>query len=135
MKLTSKLNVIKGFSLIELLITVAIIGILAGVAYPSYTSFIMRSDRAEAQRELLRLANLQEQLFVDTRSYGSDTTKIGLANPFITASGKYSITVTASSTTTFTLSAAAKGSQLKDTDCLSLTINEIGTKADSACWE
>ena len=53
-----------GFTLIELLITVAIIGILAGVAYPSYTDFIVRSNRTEAQRELLHLANLQEQIFV-----------------------------------------------------------------------
>lgn len=131
----NKQNKSYGFTLIELMITVAIIGILAAVAYPSYTNFIIRSDRSEAQRELLRLANLQEQLFVDTRSYGSDTTKIGLANPYITDSKKYSITVTASSASSFTLTAAAKGSQLKDTNCTGLTINEIGTKTPTACWE
>ena len=131
----NKLKKNYGFTLMELMITVAIIGILAGVAYPSYISFIIRSDRSEAQRELLRLANLQEQLFVDIRSYGSDTTKIGLANPYITESGKYSITVSASSPTSFTFTAAAKGSQLKDTDCKNLTINEIGIKTPTACWE
>jgi type IV pilus assembly protein PilE len=125
----------KGFTLIELMITVAIIGILAAVAYPSYTEFVQRSNRSEGLRELLRLANLQEQLFVDSRSYGSDTTKIGLANPFITESATYSITVTASSATSFTLTAAAKGSQLKDTGCTSLTINELGAKTPTTCWE
>ena len=74
----------------------------------------------------MRLANLQEQLFVDSRTYGSDTTKIGLANPYITNSQKYSITVTASDNTSFTLTAAAKGSQLKDDGCEALTINELG---------
>lgn len=56
-----------GFTLMELLITVAIIGILASVAYPSYTDFVVRSNRSEAQRELMRFANLQEQVFVDRR--------------------------------------------------------------------
>lgn len=124
-----------GFTLIELLITVAIIGVLASVAYPSYTDFITRSNRSEGQRELLRLANLQEQLFVDMRAYGSDTTKLGLANPFVTDSEKYNITVTASSASTFTLTAAAKGSQLNDTGCTNLTINELGTKGPAGCWE
>ena len=56
-----------GFTLIEVMITVAIIGILASVAYPSYVDFVTRSNRVEALQELTRFANLQEQYFIDHR--------------------------------------------------------------------
>jgi type IV pilus assembly protein PilE len=127
-----------GFTLIELLITVAIIGILAAVAYPSYTEFVSRSNRTEAQRELLRLANLQEQVFVDNRAYTQDMTGLGMtADPYVTETGHYSIDAIVNGTT-FVLTATAKGSQLTaDTDCTTLTINELGqTGGESAtCWE
>jgi len=129
---------IHGFTLIELLITVAIIGILASVAYPSYTDFIIRSDRSEAQRELMRLANLQEQVFVDTRAYTTDMNNLGMgADPYVTETGNYSIDATVAGAT-FVLTATAKGNQYtKDTDCTTLTINELGKKDGESdiCWE
>lgn len=126
-----------GLTLIELLITVAIIGILAAVAYPSYTDFVMRSNRSEAQRELLRYANLQEQVFVDTRSYASDMKGLGESTVTIkTDSKNYVIKVTAASTaTTFTLRAIAKQTQVNDTGCTNLRLDELGTKTPAACWE
>ncbi|MDX2367718.1 MAG: type IV pilin protein [Colwellia sp.] len=128
-----------GFSLIELLITVAIVGILAGVAYPSYTDFVTRSNRAEAQRELMRLANLQEQVFVDTRSYAANMTGLGFANAtYTTETGNYAITVSAQTATTFTLTATAKSSQAtNDSACSTITINDAGKQsgASSHCWE
>ena len=127
-----------GFTLIEMLITVSIIGILAAVVYPSYTSFIMRSDRAEAFRELVRIANLQEQYFADTRTYASDLTNLGLASsPYTTENGNYSIASSVSGDT-FKLTATAKGKQAKDTGCTVLTIDEAGTKGPTSaieCWE
>jgi len=129
-----------GFTLIELLITVAIIGILAGVAYPSYTDFVTRSNRAEALRELMRLANLQEQLFIDTRSYTADMTELGMtADPYITETGNYSIdAVILNAGTTFVLTATAKSSQAtNDTACTTIAINEVGQQSaeTSHCWE
>lgn len=129
-----------GFSLIELLIAVAIIGILAGVAYPSYTDFVTRSNRSEAQRELMRLANIEEQGFIDFRSYTDDMTDLGMAaDPYITDSGNYSISgAVTNAGKSFVLTATALGQQLaNDTDCTTLTINELGTKdaESTTCWE
>jgi len=125
-----------GFTLVELLITVAIVGILAGVAYPSYTDFVKRSNRSEGQRELLRYANLQEQVYVDSRSYAADMTGLGASTASIdTESGNYTISVSAQSATTFTLQAVAKSTQTSDSGCTTLTIDQIGTKTPTACWE
>jgi len=126
-----------GFTLIELMITVAIVGIIASVAYPSYMSSIARSDRTEAQRELVRLANLQEQYFSDNRAYTTDMTKLTLPITALTESKKYKITAIISAST-FTLTATAQGNQAtNDPNCTTLSINETGKKtgASTNCWE
>jgi type IV pilus assembly protein PilE len=132
-----------GFTLIELLIAVAIVGILAAVAYPAYTDSVTRSNRTEGQRELLRIANLQEQFYMDNRSYTTDMTDLGLsASPFVTEGGHYAISATtADSANSFVLKATAKGSQAtNDSSCSPLTVTEAGAKgvngvAKPACWE
>lgn len=130
----------KGFTLIEVLITVAIVGILGAVAYPSYINFVVESNRTEAQRELMRLANLQEQFFIDRRTYTADMTALGMtADPYVTESGEYSIDAVANASTfTLTATAVSGGVQAKnDTGCLTLSITETGTKTASGtdCWE
>lgn len=126
----------RGFTLVELMISIGIVGILAGVAYPSYTDYVLRSNRSEAQRELMRFANLQEQVFVDTRTYASDMKGLGLSTTtFETISKNYEIKVISQTKTTFTLKAIAKNVQLKDTDCTGLKINHLGVKTPAACWE
>lgn len=125
-----------GFTLVEVLITVAIIGILSSVAYPSYVDYVVRANRSEGLRELVRIANLQEQYYVDNRSYTALMTDLGLdADPFLTENSHYSIDATVVNDT-FTLVATAKGTQaLKDTSCGTISITNTGKKTPvSICW-
>ena len=59
----------KGFTLIELVVAVAIIGILTAIAFPSYRNYVIRSSRSAAQTELLQLANLQEKIYLNSNGY------------------------------------------------------------------
>ncbi len=136
----NKENKRNGFTLIELMIVVAIIGILASIAYPSYTDYVARSNRSEGQRELLRIANLQEQFFVDNRAYTADMKNLGLGNdPYETDSGYYKIdAVLTDNSTKFTLTATAYSTQASnDASCKELKVTETGKKTatSSDCWE
>lgn len=128
----------KGFTLIEVMITVVIIGILASVAYPSYTQYVIKSARSEGVAAVMRVANLQEQYYLDNRTYTTDMTKLGLdKSPFITEHGHYS--VTSAGTTTTTVTATAIGIQASREDviaCLTITLTSDGIKGSSEeCWK
>jgi len=70
-----------GFTLIELMITVAIIGILAAVAFPSYTSYIRKGKRATAQTALMDLASKQQTYLLDRRAYTDVQATLGFTSP------------------------------------------------------
>ncbi|WP_462165242.1 type IV pilin protein [Pseudoalteromonas xiamenensis] len=128
-----------GFSLMELMITIAIVGILASVAVPSYQHYVIRSARSEAMTSLLDAANKQEQYFVDNRVYATDLANLGLKTS--TENGFYSLAVNVVGNE-FTITATPIAGPVRgDSICSTLTINEIGVKGATGsggantCWE
>jgi type IV pilus assembly protein PilE len=72
--LVPRRQTLRGFTLIELMITVFIIGIIAAVAYPSYTQYVVRASRQAAQTELVQLSNLQEKIYLNSSAYAASVT-------------------------------------------------------------
>lgn len=129
-----------GFTLLELMIAVAIVAILASIAVPSYMWFVTQSRRTEAQTALVRLANLEESYYLDNSQYGS-LMDLGLtatsAAVYSSENGYYSISVVLPSSSTFSITATAQGSQSSDSDCLTFSITQDGTKSSTSssnCW-
>jgi type IV pilus assembly protein PilE len=128
-----------GITLIELMIAVAIVAILAGIAYPSYSTYVRNSRRTEAQSMLVRISNLEERYYLDNNQYGS-LFQLGLTATstatYTTENGYYSITI-GTSGATYTLTATAAGSQATDTECATFTLIQTGAKSSSSsnsCW-
>jgi type IV pilus assembly protein PilE len=123
-----------GFTLIELMITVAIVALLAAVAYPSYTSHVKKSNRRAAQAQMLDIANRQQQFLLANRAYAnySQLTSSGYTLPS-DLSDKYtpSVTVGSSTVPAFTITFEATGTQDSDGD---LTFNSEGVKLPADKW-
>ncbi|MAM69627.1 MAG: pilus assembly protein PilE [Gammaproteobacteria bacterium] len=135
-----------GFTLIELMVVVAIIGILAAIAIPAYQDSTMRANRSDAQITLSRLATLQERYYFRTNQYTGDFSDLlsGLANnttSITSDEGFYTIALTATASS-WSMTATATGTQADDTECATLTLNNLGGKtsadddgaATSECW-
>lgn len=136
--MTAHLRRAAGFSLIELMIAVVIVGILAAVALPAYQQHVRKGHRAGAQAYLMDLAQRQQQYFLDNRGYASAASALGYASTPADVSPYYTVTlVTADGPPpSFTITAAPAGTQIADT-CGTLTINNAGTKTSSSgsnCW-
>jgi type IV pilus assembly protein PilE len=147
MTTTTGKNRLRGFTLIELMITVAVIGILAAVAFPSYTKYAAKGRRAAAQAVMHNVGSRQEQYMLNSRSYypnpaGSSTDLSGLGITLGTdVSNFYTVTVTSASSAppAWTVTAAPRTPQtVNDASCGTLTLTNTGTKSasggSSTCW-
>ncbi len=124
----------RGFTLLELMITVAIIGILAAVAYPSYLESVASGRRTDAQANLVALAQHMERHFTETANYNTAVLPY-TESPRDGADKFYDLVVTASTATTYTLQATRKNGMVGDR-CGNMTVNNIGQKVagQADCW-
>jgi type IV pilus assembly protein PilE len=123
-----------GFTLIELMITVAIVGILATVAYPAYTQYMIRANRAAAQAEMMNIANRQQQFLLTNRGYASKATleASGYALPSdVSSKYSYAIVVGAGAVPSYTLTFTPAGAQASDGN---LVITSEGVKTPADKW-
>jgi type IV pilus assembly protein PilE len=124
------------FTLLELMITVAIIAILSVIAIPIYNNYITEARRSDGQTALLDLANRMEQYFTQNNTYATATlANVGAVSP--TEGGFYTLTITAADPTSYSLTASPTGVHT-DTDCGNLTYNSLSQKGQSGtatdCW-
>lgn len=125
---------VRGFTLIELMITAAIVAILAAVAYPSYTSHLLKARRAAAQSHLMDLAQKQTQFLLDNRAYGATAAALSATTP-TDVNTYYTITfdVQAGPPPSFIISAQPKAGTPQASDS-TLTINQAGQKSPPDKW-
>lgn len=138
------MKVIKGFTIIELMIVVAIIGIIGSIAYSSYQSSIQKSNRADGKELLLRCASMQERHFLRFNQYALDEGLVcgaGAGAAVNSVDGHYVLNVestdcpnAADNGQCYEMTVTALGRQQNDLNCLVLSLNQAGVKKSYSAY-
>lgn len=140
----------RAFTLIELMITVAIIGILAAIAFPSYRGYVLRANRTVAKTFMTEIVSKQESFRSDRKVFADVLTKLGFAantlylksdgsTAAVATGAVYSLVLGNATAVAYTLTATPLNSQTQDAKCGTLSLTGAGIRSASgtsgaACW-
>jgi type IV pilus assembly protein PilE len=135
----------RGFTLVELMIVVAIIAILAAIALPSYMRHVVKTKRVAAEACLSEYANFMERYYTTNLRYSKDTSEVAITLPNLdcAANGQtgadysYAFAASQPTDTTYTIQATARAGSAqasRDAACSPLGIDQVGTRTPNGCW-
>jgi type IV pilus assembly protein PilE len=137
---------LRGFTLIEIMITVGIVAVLATIAVTGYTSQVQKSRRTDARNALLDLAGREEKLFSTANAYSQTPSDlgygaVGTSFPISVGSGYYTVSASVPNpSVSYVVTATAIGIQASDTQCATLSVDQTGAQTStggatsSTCW-
>lgn len=132
------MNKNSGFTLVELMITVAIVALLAAYAIPNYRQYVVESKRVQAHNRLLEVAGMYEKFYANTNRYPTGLSgggnALSLDNSYLQWED-YQLQVQNLANGGWSLQAVAVNEQANDdSDCPSITFNNLQQKAPAGCW-
>ena len=121
----------RGITLLELMMVVAIVGILSAIAIPTYRQYVVRASRADAKTALLQTAQRLERCYTNSTpyAYNSATCTATVTLPFTVSGGKYIVSQTALNPQDYTIIATPQGGQAADAQCNVFQLTETGAQS------